>query len=464
MGPLRGTFSPLTPLVPRKVRSAAELSPRPRYPRPLAPEQSHSRESSDLQYNDTDGRRACCRAQTRTPLSTREVTRASYARLRSNARAGSLAEYGTPAFGQSMQRLSEQHGRSYNTELARDLRLEDDQRRNLGLRAAVSSISSHDFMSHNADSASQRWQAITLQDGAGSAPPLSSQRRRSSSLTLSPPVSHGESRYRTLHDRAFRHPDVPYSPLLSEFVYSSHGAIPIAPPRVDSLYEPHDLQTSFVKIGESPPITSSNKSRNETNVRPVPPRQRPRLAGPIRNNSYPLREPPSQLHTQRQQWSSLDLRNAPSPTTGLPSAIPGVGLSTVDNGAFEAPRPAPEPSTYSGKVAGLGTGAPRRGKSVNNASRGADSGRSQTPIGSKRSVATPSLDLVSAVSPMGFGGLSFRRYTWTKDKLLRRSDTSGDPHADGKSKLTLQPSFTSVTGNEAKPQRKGLFQRKNSRT
>ncbi|KAH9978773.1 hypothetical protein BGW80DRAFT_694794 [Lactifluus volemus] len=356
-----------------------------------------------------------------------------------------------------MQQLSDQHGSSYNPKLARNLRLEDDQRRNLGLHAAFSSISSYDFVSHNVDSASQRWRAMTLQDAAGSAPPPSSQRRRSSSLTLSPPVSHGEIRYRTLHDRAFRHPDVPYSPLLSEFVYSSHGAIPIAPPRVDSLYEPHDLQTSFAKIGESPPITSS-ESRNSANVRPVPPRQRPRLAGPVRNNSYPLRDPPSHLHAQRQQWSSLDLRNVPSLTTGLPSAIPGVGLSTIDNGAFEAPRPAPEPSTYCGTVAGLGTSPPRREKSVDNASRGTDSGRSQTPIGSKRAVATPSLDFVSAVSPMGFGGLSLRRYTWMKkEKPLRRSDTTGDTHADGKSKLASRPSFTSVAGNEAKPQRKGLF-------
>ncbi|KAI0256107.1 hypothetical protein BJV78DRAFT_1278663 [Lactifluus subvellereus] len=467
-GPVLGK-SP-TPLVVRRVRSAAELAPsRHQYVRPLAPDQNYSQPQStrsDLQYSDPYSSRAYHQASpVRTVLSTGEIMRGSYARWGYDTGTGSLAEHGELAYRQNMEEPNgRQHGGSYGNKLAQDLQPEGSQHRKLGRRTAVDSAPPRELVSREGP-VSQRRRARTLQDIAESAPPPRDRRRRSSSLTLSPPSFHGngECRYRTLNDRAFRHPDVPCSPLLSDYVPSPRPADGFAhsPSESFSGNDIHDHQASSPEIGVAPLSISGDYSQSEVHppkAFPQPPTLRPRLfTGPTRNNSYPLREPPSHI-SLRHHWSSLDLWKVPSSTTGLPSTTQGIGLSTVDNGAFEAPRPAPAPSPHSGRAAAMGPSVYGGGKAGSPAKRPADDarrrgvdlglGRSVASNRPKRALATPDPYSVRSASPLSFGGLTFSRPAWSKKQKL--------PGRSGSSTPDLM-SLTSVLEHEEKPQRKGLF-------
>ena len=430
--PVLGNFS--TTLVLRKARSAAELAPsRHQYVRPPSPDQSCSQQQSthsDLQYSDPSYHQA---PPLRTVLSAGELTY--------NGR---------------------QYEDSYDNKRAEDLRPEDGQHRKLGLRTAVDSAPPRELVSHEAGSAPQRRRAMTVQDTAESAPSPRDRRRRSFSLTLSPPSFHGngECRYRTLNDRAFRHPDVPCSPFLSDYVPSPRPADRFTPSPMEPSSDIHDHQTFPPEPGVAPPSTSGDYSRSEVHpptAFPQPPTLRPRLlTGPTRNNSYPLREPLSHV---RQHWSSLDLRKVPSSTTGLPSTTRGVGLSTVDNGAFETPRPAPAPSPRSVKAATTGTsvcGGGKAGSPANSAGdarrRGAGFGlfrsRSLASNRSKRALATPEPCFVTSPSPLSLGGLTLPLPAWLKKQK--------QPGRSGSSTPDLESS-TSVLEHEVKPQRRGLF-------
>jgi len=176
---------------------------------------------------------------------------------------------------------------------------------------------------------------------------------------------------------------------------------------------------------------------------------------------------------------------AQSPThTGLPSSNLGVGLSTVDNGAFEAPRPAPVPVPRSPSRAqerSLTPVALRRKLSLRNITGSPDKegnervspklpplrslslsrkGSSKSAPGtSPRARADPRV--VKTASPVGFSAMSFRWHIWSKvqtRKPLERAETPvGHLHVAGKSEPDLKTLLTET--DEGKPPKKGLLYR-----
>ena len=160
-----------------------------------------------------------------------------------------------------------------------------------------------------------------------------------------------------------------------------------------------------------------------------------------------MRERPTPAVVRR-TGSSPDLGRGTSVITVHPAPTQGVGLSLVDNGAFEAPRPAPEPRTHTQDRVGVPS-------------------RTATPRGilslglkkpADEDVMGDSSYLVVDTSPTGFGGLSFRRSVWSKkQKQPPRSDSpAGHLRSAGSSESDLKSSFMSIVENNVKLQRKGL--------
>ncbi|KAI0298614.1 hypothetical protein BC826DRAFT_1103107 [Russula brevipes] len=169
-----------------------------------------------------------------------------------------------------------------------------------------------------------------------------------------------------------------------------------------------------------------------------------------RNGSHPVR-PHQPVQAQvRRTGSTPDLRRGASTPT-IQSSTQGVGLSLIDNGAFEAPRPAPEPRTHAENKPGLPSRtAPRRGPPA----------ALKIPAEDDE---TPASYLVIADSPPAFRALSFRRHIRSKkQKQPPRSDSPGGGHLRpaGSSESDLNSSFFSILEGDAKPQRKGLFFKK----
>jgi hypothetical protein len=144
----------------------------------------------------------------------------------------------------------------------------------------------------------------------------------------------------------------------------------------------------------------------------------------------------------RRSGSSPDLGRT-SIVTVLPTPAQGVGLSLVDNGAFEAPRRAPEPRTHTQDK----TSVPSR----------AATPRGALSLGLKKPVDDDAMGdssyLAVDTSPTGFSALSFRRSVWSKkQKQPPRSDSS----AGNSESSDLKSSFMSIVD-----QRKGfLFKKK----
>lgn len=272
---------------------------------------------------------------------------------------GLQAEYSKLA--QSQSKTEPDHlrrGNSYHvTKRAHDRRARDGQYPNPELSVAVDSTPQSESRPREIFSVSQRHRAMTLQEVSVTGPSTSGRLCRSvTTKTSAPSVSSFRTggRYRTLEDRAFRHPDVPHSPLFSDLEHgpSAQDAYYTGP----SLREPssgHYPQVSSPETEHIPPIHSRNPSTSaevySRSASPRPAVPRPHMpTNHSRNDSYPARKRPVQGHVHR-PGTSLDSNAASSLTSFSPPSTHGVGLSVVDNGAFEAPRPAPEPRTATHK-------------------------------------------------------------------------------------------------------------------
>lgn len=441
---------------PRKVQSAAELvSGRSQHALPLPSRQGYSQPwvaHSDLPPGNPYGRRAYQTVSA-------DVARGSYTRRGYDNGAGLLAEYAerTHSRGIAEPDNPPRGDSSYPTRV-QNLRSRDGLHRKPGLRIAVDSSSPREFLSRDVGPVLQRPRAMTLQEVAVSNSPTPDQlHHRSASVTASTSSSHRGSRYRTLSDRAYRHPDVPYSPLFSDLDYvplpqGARRDIP-TPRRPFNEHDIDDPQVSSPETGNAPLIHSRDLSPGEVylrNASPRPPRPRARVGpGLGRNDTYHGRERPAQPHVHR-SGSSPDLRREASYTTGLPSSNQGIGLSLVDNGAFEAPRPAPEPRTRTQDKAGIPSHTAQWGP----------------PPAIKKPAdddTTPSSYLIVAESPTGFGALSFRRSVWSKkQKQSPRSDSPvvGQLRSPGNSEPDSKASFINVLEHDTRPQRKGLLFRR----
>ncbi len=264
---------------------------------------------------------------------------------------GVQAEYSEQAHSQSKAEPDNlRRGNSYHVKRVQDQRARDGQHPNPGFSAAVDPRSQFESRIREVFSVSQRHRAMTLQEVAVTSSSTPDRLRRSATtMTSAPSVSSFRtgSRYRTLEDRAYRHPDVPHSPLYSDLDHgpSAQDAHHTGP----SLREPsngHNLQVPSPGMGHSPVSHSRNASSEvlrNASPRPAVPRSDNTLSH-SRNDSYPARKRPVRAHVHR-PGSSLGSHPVSTFTSDPPPSIQGVGLSLVDNGAFEAPRRAPEPRT-----------------------------------------------------------------------------------------------------------------------
>ncbi|KAH9994913.1 hypothetical protein BJV74DRAFT_830429 [Russula compacta] len=466
-GTVLAKLPPPMHLSPRKVQSAAEIdSGRSQHASPLPSRQGYSQPwnaHSDLPPSNPYGRRAYHQTPPVHATVSADVARGSYTHHGYDNGTGLLAEHAERAHGRGIAEPDNppRGGPSYPTRV-QNLRSRGGQHREPGLRIAVDSSSPREFLSHDVGPVLQRPRAMTLQEVAVSNSPTPDRLHRSSSVTASTSTSssHRGSRYRTLSDRAYRHPDVPYSPLFSDMDYvplpqgARHG---IPTPRSRQPFIEHDIddpQVSSPETGNPPLIHSRDLSSGEVylrNASPRPPRPRPRVGpGLGRNDTYHGRERPAQAHVHR-SGSSPDLRREASAsyTTGLPSSNQGIGLSLVDNGAFEAPRPAPEPRARTQDKGGIPSHTVQWGPPPTIKKPADDH-------------STPSSYLIVAESPTGFGALSFRRSVWSKkQKQSPRSDSpAGQLRSAGNSESDLKSSFISVLEHDTKPQRKGLLFRR----
>jgi hypothetical protein len=339
--------------------------------------------------------------------------------------------------------------------------VQDHQHPNSGSSVAVDTRSQPESRSREIFSVSQRHRAMTLQELSVTSSSTSDRLYRSATTMISGPSASSSrtgGRYRTLEDRAFHHPDVPHSPLFSdlEHVPSAQDAYYTGPP----LREPSNGRNPQVSSPEAEhisPIHSRNPSSSEVysrNASPRPTVPRPHMPpNHSRNDSYPARKRPVQGHLHR-PGTSLDSHAASSSsiTAVPPPSTHGVGLSVIDNGAFEAPRPAPEPRTVPHEKAN----APPRTVAQQVAPAATEEPTRDAP---KRDS-----DSVIALSLTGLSGL---RRVWSKrqkqppprsDGLRRRLGSLASS-----SELDLRSSsssFVSMAENEhdhVKRQRKGLL-------
>lgn len=385
---------------------------------------------------------------------------------------GAQAEYSELARSRSKTKPDNlRRGNSYSVRRMQDRQARDSQHPNPGLSVAVDPSSESQSRSRDPFSVSQRHRAMTLQEVAVTGTSTSDRLHRSASTRTSPPSASSfrtGSRYRTLEDRAYRHPDVPHSPLFSDL---DHGpSVQDAYHTGPSLREPSDVRNPRVSSAETrhiPLIHSRNPSLEvySRHASPRPPVPRPRMPpNHSRNDSYPLRKRPVQGHVHR-PGSSLDSRPGSSFTVISPPSAYGVGLSLIDNGAFEAPRPAPEPRTVTHEKANAAP--PSRTVVQQRVAPAATAAAAEEPI--TDDAAKRDSDPVVASSLTGLSG--FPRRVWSKrlkqapprsDGLRRRLGSASSSELD----LRSSTSFISMVENEhdhqVKPQRKGLlsFKRK----
>jgi hypothetical protein len=383
---------------------------------------------------------------------------------------GAQAEYSELAHSQSKTEPDNlRRGNSHHVKRVQDRRARDGQNPNPALSVAVDSISQSESRSRDVFSVSQRHRAMTLQEVAVTGTSTSNRLHRSATtMTSASSASSASSlrtvgRYRTLEDRAYRHPDVPHSPLFSDLDHgpSAQDAYHTGP----SLREPskgRNPQVSSIETRHTPLIHSRSPSEvYSRNASPRPPVPRPHMPpNHIRNDSYPARKRPVQGHVHR-PGSSLDSRPGSSFTVVPPPSTQGVGLSLVDNGAFEAPRRAPEPRTVTHEKANSlsRTVVQRVATAVAAAAAAAEEPTSDDAP--KRDS-----DSVIALSLTSLSG--FPRRVWSKrqkqppprsDGLRRRLGSASSSELD----LRSSSSFISMVENEhEQPQRKGrlLFKRK----
>jgi len=456
--PSSAKLPPVNNLGPRRTHSDAGLdSGHSQIARPLPSSQSYTRPwngHNDLLHDDPEGRRGYHRRTPDPTTVSAEMIGDEGVRRRYDSGTNSLAKFAELAYSQSIAEPdSRWPGDSCYTKRAEGKRTRDSRERKPRLRIALDSSSPREFLSREAGPVFQRQRAMTLQEFTASEPPTQDQLHRSASVTstLSRSSSYTGARLRTLRDRAYRHPDVPRSPLFFDLDHSSmpNGACRITPPAREpfSRHDMDDLRVSSRETGNTLTVPHSAVELHSRNASPRLSRPRPHMPpGHGRKESYPVRERPTQS-IMRRSGSSPELRLA---APGLPSSTQGVGLSLVDNGAFEAPRRAPEPrSHYAHDKASVLSRIVQRG----------------APVALKKSAdddaASDSYLPVDAASTV-FSALSLRRHVWSrKQKHESRSDSpAGHPREAGSSESGWQSSFMSVVDDDVKPQRKGLFKKK----
>ena len=475
-GPVLAEPPTSTPQVPRRVQSAAELASDRPIPTQVLP-----------------ARAAAFRAG---------VTRGGHARRGYDTGTGPVAEYeGGHAYSRSavepsdLWRGDSQH---YNKRV-QDLRNGDIQNLKRGVHYVAADVDSpRESQSREKGSVIQRNRMGYPQDVVG---PVSSalRRPRASSAAASPTPSLSprlESRYRTLGDRAYHHPDVPRTPLFSEHDYDPSSWGPgglVAQPQAPSTGRDSNTDDRLISSPETEstfPSPQSDSSQNSLSPGPRP--ARPRLHAPSRSGGdeshFPSRESSSApTHARRPGGSSPDLPRGQSLFIGPPSASSlGIGLSTVDNGAFEAPRPAPlaplppaprprsrtQEKSYppvvwrrKNSLRILTGGADKEGSSEKGSPAFRRPLRSLSLTRKRSNTAAPAPvpadPRVVRTAPVGSGAMSFRWQIWSK--VQRPSERSDNPvgrlHAAGKSEPDFKTSFIET---EAKPQRRGLLFKKKS--
>ena len=456
--PVLAKLPPVDHLSPRRSHSATELdSGRSQYTRTLPPSQSSSQPwniYSDLLHDGLQHQATSIRTK-----ASAEPTGDIGARHGYDSGTSSLAEFAEMAYSQSVaEPYNRPRGDSY-TRRMEGKRTRDGQNRRPGLRIAVDSTSPREFLSRDDGPVFQRQRAMTLQEATASDSSSRGQLHRSASATasISSKSSYTGGRFRTLSDRAYRHPDVPYSPLVSDMdpPMLPRGAPRTAPPAREP-YGGHDMdgiQVSSTGTRSAPVVHSGHSPGGaySRNASPRPSRLRAHMPPSHgRKDSYPIRQRPTQA-LMRRTGSTPDLRQSSSFAPGLPSSTQGVGLSLVDNGAFEAPRPAPEP---------------RPPQTLDKASILARMVQRGTQAALKKPAADddarPDSRLGIDMAPTGFGALSFRRPVWSKKQRQEpRSDgVSGHLRSAGSSESGWKSSFISISDDESKPQRKSLFKKK----
>ena len=446
---------PVTGHGPRRVHSEAELvSSRSR--RPLPSNEDHSQpwtRHSDLQHNDPKNSRLRHQATSVYTTVSADVTRSPSGRRRYDNGTGVQTEYSELALGRGKAVLDSppRRGDSSYAKRVQDRRARDSPLPKPELSVAVDSRSPSESLSREAVSVSQRKRAMTV---AATGPPAPDRLRRSATTKSSAPSMlsfRTGSRYRTLEDRAYHHPDVPHSPLCSDqdHAYSSQYACgvnstPRAPPNGYELQTPSP-ETPYYPSIPSPTLVSGEVYSGNASSRSPEPRLN---MSPFhnRNDSYPIRNRPVQTHVRR-PGSSLDSR--PGSPFVLVTAPQGVGLSLIDNGEFEAPRRAPEPRIH------IHAKASSLSRTV----------QQEAPVAAKKPAdhdgTRDSYVVLAASLPLtGFGGLP-RRVWWSrkpKQQPPQSDDLVGRLGLASNSEVDLKSSFMSmVEDEEVKPQRKGLL-------
>ncbi|KAH8994035.1 hypothetical protein EDB92DRAFT_354380 [Lactarius akahatsu] len=439
--------------VPRRVQSAAELAYAPRIPTQALPARAAAAFRAD-------------------------VTSRRHARRGYDASTGPVAGYeGGHAYSRSAVEPSDLWRRdSYYNRRVQHLRNGDAQHLKRG------ALVSADANSARIPVPGKRFGRPTESDVG---PPVSSSSRRprASSAAASPTPSLSPlSRYRTLDDRAYHHPDVPRTPLFSDLDYDPSSWGPddiVAQPQGSSPGRDSDTDDRLISSPETESTFPSPQSdSSQSSPRPARPRPRaPSRSGGDDSPPYPSRE---SSYARRPGGSSPDLPRGQSFYIGPPSASSlGIGLSTIDNGAFEAPRPAPTapmptPRTQekshppvawqrrknSLRILTTG-GADEEGGGINTVFRKPLRSLSLTRKASNSNGAAMPVPLdprvVRTAPPV-----SFRWQIWSK--VQRPSERAGTPAGHLRAAGKSEPDFkTSFIETEEKPQRRGLlFIRKKS--
>lgn len=373
---------------------------------------------------------------------------------------GPQAEYSELAQSESKTEPDNlRRGNSHRVKRVQNLRATDGQHANPGSSVAVDSGSRF----RKVFSVSQRHRAMTLQEVAVTGTSTTDRLHRSATTMTSTPSSvRTGGRYRTLEDRAYRHPDVPHSPLYSDLDHgpSTEDAYHASP----SLREPSDGRKSQVSSPETGhiPLTHSRNPSSEVysrNASPRPPVPRPHVPpNHSRNGSYPARKRPVQGYVHR-PGSSLDSRPGSSLRALPPPSTLGIGLSLIDNGAFEAPRPAPEPRTVTHEKADA---SPSRMVVQRVAPPAAAAAAAEEPT--TDDVPKRDLDPVTALPLTSLSG--FPRRVWSKrrkqapprsDGLRPRLGSASSSELDLKSSSSFISMVESEHDHHVKPQRKRLL-------
>ncbi|KAH9056566.1 hypothetical protein EDB87DRAFT_1211938 [Lactarius vividus] len=439
-----------TRLVPRRVQSAAELASGPRIPTQALPARAATAFRAD-------------------------ATRGGHARRRYDASTGPVAEYeGGHAYSRSAVEPSDLwRGDSYFNRRVQHLRNSDAQHLKRGV-----------LVSANANSARVpvpgKGFGRPTESDVGPSVLSTSPRPRASSAAASPTPSLSPlSRYRTLDDRAYHHPDVPRTPLFSDLDYDPSSWGPddtVAQPPGSSTSTGRDSDTDDRPISSPETESTFPSPQSDSSLRPARPRPRAPSRSGGDESCYPSRE--SSYARRPGGSSSPDLPRGQSLYIGPPSASSlGIGLSTIDNGAFEAPRPAPlapMPTPRTQEKSHPPVAWQRRKNSLRILTTGgADEGAGEraTPVFKRplrslsltRKASNPNGTSVAAMPAAAdprvvrtAPPVSFRWQIWSK--VQRPSERPGAPaghlRAAGKSEPDFKASFIET---EEKPQRKGLL-------